>query len=91
MGYPVPRFPPPPPPTIDLYDTYDIDRRRTLPKPPSWFEGEKGSPSYWHAVTMEEKRQALEDEWNEKRDRVSYFWKVVAAIAIAVAVAIAFL
>lgn len=61
------------------------------PPPPSWFEGEEGSPSYWHAVTMEEKRQSLEDEWNEKQDKINYSWEVVAAIAIAAVIAAAML
>ncbi len=28
------------------------------------------------------KYETLEDEWNAKQDRVSYFWKIVAAIAV---------
>lgn len=62
---------------------------RRSQEPPTWFEGEEGSPSYWHAVTMEEKRQSLVDEWNAKQDRTNYFWKVVAAIVIAVVIVIA--
>jgi hypothetical protein len=36
-------------------------------------------------------RHLLEDEWNDKQDRVNYFWKVIAAIAIAALVVTAFL
>ena len=87
-------LPPPPPPT-DPDDTYNIDRVPYPPKrpkkPPPWFEGEEGSPQYWHAVTMEQKRQSLEDEWNAKQDKTNYFWTIVVAIAIVAAIAAAML
>ena len=35
--------------------------------------------------------QQLEDKWNEKQDKASYFWKAIAVIAIGAAMAIAIL
>lgn len=70
------------------------------PPAPAWFEGKEGSPSYWHAVTMEEKRQRLENErsdkrledrWNLRQDRKSYLWQIVATIGTGLALASVFL
>ena len=41
----------------------------------------------WEGMTPEQRRSyLLEDRWNEKKDLVSYFLKVVAVIVITAAI-----
>ena len=70
---------PPSRPQIDLDDTYDIDRRRKLWR--KMFDSDE-EMEQWDNSSPQERRRLLENEWNAKQDHVSYFWKIVVAIAV---------